>query len=648
MKIKLISVIISNFKGIRDLKIEFNGNNASIFGFNGTGKSSIFDAWTWLLFDKDSNGKTDFEIKTLDSNSNVIHHLEHSVTARIDIDGKEVTLKKVFTEKWTKKRGEQDQTFTGHETQYWKGELPVTKREYDDYISSLIPESIFRIVSQPAYFNTMKWQDRRKMLFEISGEFDESQIFEKVPEAKVIMDELKEHGTDNFKKIIVSRKAQINKNLKDIPTRIDELHKSTPALVENFDELKADKETYESQIRVTDKKIETLENERLNINKALTEYNSKKFKLEDLKKKIEAAAYAGIETLKRQSSSLKMQIEDKKNKIELFSRRAEQDRNDLLQKIEEFEELGRAWHTENEKKFEQPDLHIFTCPTCKQALPPGEAESKLEEMKSSFMENKKKTLSNLSIKGKNKKEEKIKLEASIKEKEDAIEAIKNEVLDIEKELKNVTAEIDKNSVVTVNYDENEDYKKLVAEIESFKAGEVDSEAIKELKESKARLRGYINDIEQKLYSKTVVEQNKKRIEELQNEEKRLSEDFCNVERKEFLLEAYIKAKADLISEQINSKFELVKFKLFDIQVNGGLNETCETLIKGVPYSSNLNTAGKLQAGLDIIKTFSKQYDISVPVFLDNRESVIEIPEIESQIINLLVSKEDIKIRVEVA
>jgi DNA repair exonuclease SbcCD ATPase subunit len=648
MKIKLLNLIIQNFKGLQELAIDFAGNNTSIYGYNGTGKSTIFDAWTWLLFDKDSNGKTDFEIKTLDKNNKVINHLEHIVSAKIVVDDKEVVLKKIFTEKWTKKRGEQDATFTGHETQYWKGELPVTKREYDDFISSLVPENIFRIVSQPSFFNSMKWQDRRKMLFEISGEFDENEILKAVPEAAEIIDVIKEHGTDNFKKILVSRKAQINKSIKDIPTRIDELYKSTPALVENFEELKSDKETYESQIRNTDKKIEAFETERQDINKSVTEYNSKKFKLEDIKKKIEKEAYAAIDEMRRQKSTLKVQIEDKNNKIELFSKRVEQDKNDLLLNTEQFAEFGRKWHIENEKKFEQPDLHILTCPTCRQALPPGDAESKIEEMKTAFSDNKKKILSDLSTKGKNKKEEKVKLEAAIKEKEDAIESIKTEVLALEKDLENINAELEKNNTVIVNYEGNEEYRSLVAEIESFKAGEVDNEKIKELRESKVKLRGYINDIEQKLYSKTIVEQNKKRIEELQNEEKRLSEDFSNVERQEFLLESYIKAKTDLISEQINSKFELVKFKLFDVQVNGALNETCETMINGVPYTSNLNTAGKVQAGLDIIKTFARHYNVDVPVFLDNRETVVKIPQIKSQIINLYVSAEDKKIRVEVA
>ena len=170
MEIKLFNLKMKNFKGIKELEIAFDGKNTDIYGKNATGKTTIFDAFKWLFFDKDSNDRKDFNIKTLDKDNNPIHHLEHEVEATLIIDGQDMIFRKMLQEKWVKKRGQSEQEFSGHETNYWIDEVPVKKKDYEEKINSLIPESLFKLITDPSYFNNqLKWTERRELLINISG-----------------------------------------------------------------------------------------------------------------------------------------------------------------------------------------------------------------------------------------------------------------------------------------------------------------------------------------------------------------------------------------------------------------------------------------------------------------------------------------------
>ena len=124
----------------------------------------------------------------------------------------------------------------------------------------------------------------------------------------------------------------------------------------------------------------------------------------------------------------------------------------------------------------------------------------------------------------------------------------------------------------------------------------------------------------------------------------MAQEIANIEKTQYTIENFIKLKVDTIENRINEKFSLVKFKLFEDQINGGQVETCEALVNGVPFSS-LNTASKINAGIDIINTLCEFYNVSAPIFIDNRESVVKLLDSNSQIINLIVSESDKKLRI---
>ena len=222
MDIRINRLLLQNFKGIKHLEINADGANLKIYGDNATGKTTVFDAFTWVLFGKDSLGRSDFGIKTQDENGNVIHNLEHTVECELAIDNSILTLKKIYAEKWTKKRGSAEADFSGHETKYFINEVPSTKKEYEQKIAMYIDESLFKTITNPLYFNEhLKWQDRRAILLSLCNEnISDEDILARSPEFSPLLDELKGRTVSEYSKIIKSRQSAINDELKAIPQRI--------------------------------------------------------------------------------------------------------------------------------------------------------------------------------------------------------------------------------------------------------------------------------------------------------------------------------------------------------------------------------------------------------------------------------------------
>ena len=259
MDIRINKMMLQNFKGIKSLEINADGESLSIYGDNATGETTVFDAFTWLLFNKDSLGRSDFGIKTQDENGNPIHNLEHSVECELAIDNSILTLKKIFTEKWTKKRGSAEAEFTGHETKYFVNEVPVPKKDYEAKITSIIDETLFKIITNPLYFNEhMKWQDRRAILLSLCENITDEDILANNEQFAPLSAELKGRTVQEFKKIVQSKQSAINDNLKAIPGRISEANLAIPENVANVDE--SEKASIEKKIADLNDEINNIKN----------------------------------------------------------------------------------------------------------------------------------------------------------------------------------------------------------------------------------------------------------------------------------------------------------------------------------------------------------------------------------------------------
>jgi len=646
MKMRLLKLSLKNFKGIKEFTLDTNGGkNTNIYGDNGTGKTTIFDAFTWLLFDKDSSDRSKFDIQPLDKQGNVIHMIDTEVEGVLDIDGKTITLKKILREKWVKKRGEAESELKGTETLYYINDVPVKQSEYKAYINELIDESIFKMITNPLYFGlVLKWQDRRKVLLDMVGDVTNEDVISSRNDLKELAFLLNNTDIETLKKSIVARKKKLNDDIKAIPYRIDELNNTIQEF--DFEALEFRKKFIQTAIDNIEAKLadsSKIDEEVLKDKKRLYELQSELMMIEQEAKN---EVYKEYEQLNKELQNTLIELNTEKSRLaqqEILIENAEEEIERLKK---ENEELREKWREENKKELTF-DENLFVCPVCKRPFEEADIEAKKEEMLKNFNFEKAETLKKITAQGKenNRKIEELKKKIS----EINVEEIQAKIIVLDKRAKDIKAKID-NFKPVINLDNNERYKGIKSEIETIE-NKLSKQYINtekdELKKKLVELKKELEQVNSKLAYKEHNEKAKARIEELKKQERELARQIAELERQEFLAEEFIKAKVELLQSKIDSKFKYVKFKMFDIQVNGGIAETCEPMVNGVPFSTNLNSGARINAGLDIINALCDYYNIQAPIFIDNKESITKLIETKSQVISLIVSERDKKLRVEV-
>lgn len=634
-KIVVVSIKLRNFKGIRSLDVAFNGHT-KVYGDNATGKTTIQDGFMWCLFGKDSSNKADFDIKTLDSRGVPAHNLEHSVEVDLLADGKQVLLKKVYSEKYTKKRGSAQAEFTGHTIDHFYDNVPVKEKDYQDRIRQIVDENIFRLITDPRYFNeVLKWVDRRKILMAVCGDISLADVIAANPELARLTEIIGDHSIDDYKKIVQGKKAEINRELEKIPTRIDEVNKAmaevrpdiakVPGMLEELWKKKAALESQLADIRnggaLSAKRIE-LQNVQADIQELKNAYDiGRSERLSPLNKEL------GELATKR--SVLPGQIKAKEATISDLRQIIEAHERDLVS-------IRAHWFA-----VEAQEINVTThCPTCKQAIPEIEVNSARERALNAKADN----LADITARGKEKaakvEEHKASIEtlsAEVATLGAQLSTIDKEILDLKERIAAIQAE---QPIVPGSLLE----KKTLIENEIHNINASEGGLIKNVEDQIAVVNTEINVLHADLQKEQSNKSGHARIEELAALQKALAKEYEELEANLFLIESFIRAKVDLLESTINSKFSLARFKLFEDQINGGLQEVCETTLNGVPYSS-INNAGKIQVGMDIIKTMQAHYQITGPVWIDNRESIVELPAMDCQTISLIVSEPDKILRV---
>lgn len=649
MNIKILEIFLKNFKGILEKKINFE-DVTLIFGDNATGKTSIVDAFHWCFFDKDSSESKNFNIKTLDKDNNPIHGLEHEVSCVLEIDGKPHIFKKVFKEKWTRKRGMKDEVFSGHTTDYFIDEVPKKKKEYEAYIGEILQEEQFKLLSNLLYFNKLHWTKQREYLSSLlPKKIEDSDVLSKDNSLQEIINNLEDKSIEDYIKILRSQKKKFQEELDKIPTRIDELRNNLPSLEDgiDFNNLEEEREKLQRNIKIFEEKEQQLlqGDDSSSLKSQIGELELNKVELEvQLKNnfsKEEFDLQGQISSNKSKFSNLKFKKESLLERLNMYKE------NISLQG--ELDALREEWKVENKKTFQEPSRDEFICPTCKQHLPLQDVDVRVDEMKRNFESEKNKKINKL-------KKEGVSLSEKIKESKEKIDSTKKEVKELEKEildqeeiLKELESKLNslRENKQELDYTKNSKWVELNTQIESLKESlkqDDSKEKLQELRNKKDSCNQNLDKLKDILRNKDVIEKSKERELELNSQAKDLSNKIASIEGKLFSTERYNRVKAELLEEQINSMFKLSKFKLFDRQINGGIVECCEVTHNGVPYS-DLNNAMRINIGLDIINTLSKHFGASCPIFIDNAEGVIKTIEVDSQIIKLVV-KEGVNLEVE--
>ena len=634
MNIKIDKLILQNFKGIGNLEIYAGGKNLNIYGNNATGKTTIFDAFMWLLFNKDSLGRSDFGIKTQDSEGNTIHNLEHSVECVLTIDDAILTLKKVYAEKWTKKRGSAEAEFSGHETKYFINEVPSTKGEYTAKISSIIDEELFKTITNPLYFNEhLKWQDRRAILLSICGDMSDADIIASSSEFSSLLDELKGRTIQEYKKIIQSKQAGINDELKTLPQRIAEARLAIPETEASYTE--ADKEVIENKIAELNDEIIAIRNGSgsAGIESDLRALRSDKARLENSK--------CDISTLNQELSDAQINLQNIKNRINLCREHIATYHQHIEYLSHQADALRKDWHKVNATQYTDSGM----CPTCGQPLPAEQIES----AKAKFNTARAEQLETITEKGKQVKAEIEERQKMLSDRVKNLEELEKSVADYTTKIENITATIE-----TQKAEFNIEIENAISVID-LRIAELEKTALNSSEAIKSKIdiiqdqitteKAKLDEINTVLFNGAITERQLKRIADLEADEKRLAGAYAELEKTSFLIDNFLKFKIELLSNKINELFRFAKFKLFDVQINGGVAECCEVTYQGVPYS-DLNNASKLNIGLDIINTLCKVHDKTAPIIVDNAESVVALADTDSQKICLYVNGQDKSLRIE--
>lgn len=640
MEIKINRLTLENFKCHRLLNLQLDGRSVSIYGDNATGKTSIYDALTWLLFGKDSsgNGEKNIDIKPLDPSGEVRDHQAiTSVEAEFQADGETVTLRRTYREIWTTRRGTGDPMYEGNTSDYFVDGVPQKKNAFDAKVRELVPEDRFRMLTSVSYFAAgMKWQDRRAVLFDMAGTLTDKEIMAGAPQFAPLLDSMGRLSLSDYKAKLLSQKKGLTGVRDDAPTRINECQRVLDDLQGiDFEDarkeekyLSAEKEDLSRQLISLEQDAE-LEKKRLELREAKLERDTLKSRNMAHRDSQKAAG--------PDMGKLQQEIADEVRRLGDDRRYLQRERDAVAGMESRVASLREEYVAVNGESFAGGK-----CPACGQMLP----FEKLQEATRAFNRDKELRLEKImksadALKGdiRARDERNGNLEEGIRKREARISQLNGEL------------EAARGGVQEVQ--DLPEYAEAMAEKEQRISGLQDeinclmADSSKVRNSIRANLAAVTDQLSftQKLLAKeAVLEQTRKRVEELKADARNASEALESIEKMLYLMEEFTRYKAKRVESSVNDLFRLASFRLFREQANGGLEERCDAQYDGVPFLG-LNNGMKVNVGIDIINALSRFYGVTVPLFVDNAEAVTRLESCNAQVIRLVVSEEDKELRI---
>lgn len=638
IRIKRLS--LENFKCHKNLTLDFMGANASVYGDNATGKTSIYDALTWLLFGKDSqgNGEKNIEIKPLNMLGEVKDHdAITSVEAVLLVNDEEITLKRTYQEVWTTKRGSSEATYDGNTSEYYVNGVPCKKFAFADKVNELVDEDTFRMLTSVSHFaNGITWQDRRAVLFKVAGVMDDTQIMATDESFKPLLDSMGRLSLDDYKKKLLAEKRGFVGAKTEIPARISECEKTIEDVEKlEFGKAKAEVELLTAQRESLEAQLLSIEHnsaadrKRIEIREAQLELGT----IENENRAFRASQTVGavdVGGLKLDLLGLQSQLKKKETWISISE-------SNIAKFDKDISESRERWISTNNETFGGGN-----CPTCGQTLPAAQLKAATD----SFEAQKAKRLREIEQTANASKAAKANEKTHIND-------LKNEIKEIEADINQKQAEIIAAEASVIEPVDMADYqtkKAVVTDKINALSGELadmmaDSTAARnDLQRQITEVKAQIS-VQMEIISKeSLLEYSRKRVEELKEDARNAAQCLEAIENMLFLMDEYSRYKTKFVEDSINSLFRIARFRLFREQANGGIEDRCDVVYEGVPYI-NINNGAKINVGIDIINTLSKSYGVTVPLFVDNAESVTRIESSNTQIIRLVVSENDKELRI---
>jgi predicted nucleic acid-binding Zn-ribbon protein len=645
---KILTLTLENFQGVPSATFCFSGKTAHVYGENATGKTTIFNAFSWLLFGQPGTDIKRYTPKTY-SESGEVHNTEHKALVALKLDdGRMITFGKTFKEVWKKKRGSAEAEFSGHTTEYFVDGVPVSEAQYNAQIISVIGTvERARMLTNPAYFSEkLDWKERRKMLLTLCAERSDLDIMRSAPALAELLTLLLKPGTadqyytaDELKAIAAAQRKKINDELTLIPARIDEcklairdcviargsysagtleaelrrLHGERDALVAQKAEMySGDTALQEINTQIAQKKAD--------IATARAAFMDGQYKAGEDTRSVMQAKRAEVDMVRQQLA----QYSDELLSLTLNAKRLEAQREALLA---EFENV-------NATRF---DSNATTCVTCGQALPIEHVES----AKSAFNLKRSEQLSDIRLRGATCSTDVIRIEQQkIDNAQMRIDDLTKRCSDLETEVSSLAE-----TLVTEEWEKSDEYKWRTEELGTLFSTQADAtlavgDAARAIQEQLDKVTAQLSDLEERKAKIDASKAQSERIAELEARQKELTKTFEQTEKTLYLIEQFVRAKVAALTDEINAHFQTLRFKLFNEQINGGLTECCEVMIPSpsgamTPYR-DANHAAQILSGLEVIAVFSKHYGMTFPVFVDNAEAVVEFPTPQFQTVYLAV------------
>lgn len=663
MELKLKELQLDYFKGAqhRVVKMKDQGDTR-IVGDNRSGKTTIFDGYSFAWTGKDSIGRKSFGIKTK-IDGKTMHRCDYKVTARFEADGEPLEVQRVMNEVWRRKNGGEEEELAGHETHYFiNGLEKKTQKEFDAELAQYVGADDFALLSDVTYFLRMTPADQKRMLFTLVRPVTDEEVLDEEPQIREL-DELlggfKEalHGMtiEAYGIDAKEKRSMLKKELESIPTKIATKQEDLPEVEDweevqrHLDEAKAERAKVDGELSDISNRENSRQSERIALQKKI---GDKKAELVSVEAELKRTANAKRNKCLDNIRAMEDEKSAKQRKIERATREIADKRKDIerrearVAKLEqELEEKRKEFFAIRDEEFKMP-TDATVCPTCLRPLDPSALQSKEEEVLASFNENKSFRLSENKTKGATLKNEQAvenqyiaDYKAEIKELEEGIKmmnkGIETLTSDIAHEKEHMPEEVS-------GHMESADTEAIKAEIEELErqAEEKSGEQLEdntELMKRKSDINARISDYDGRIANKTTYERIMNGIRDLQRQQLNINKELAKADRVVELVDLFIKTKDQMLIERINSLFQVVKFNFLSQRLNGNDNITCECTVNGVDIK-DVNNADRINAGLDIINAFCRAKDIYIPIFVDNAEGVQRTIATRSQKVLLYVKQ----------
>lgn len=646
---KLLNLTLDNFKGTKHFSLDLpDGCGAAIYGENGTGKTTLADAWCWLLFGVDSKGQSDSKNGGFQVSTKGTSGLDYSVSAVIEVDGRTHTLRRVYREEFSRKNGESEKGQAKNHTDYYLDDTPLkTKKQYDAFIDTLFPSrEIGRALTIPSYFpGELDPNSRRELLLKLfSPEITEDSVIERHPELERLRTYKGYKTVEQYREWAKGKRTAINKVLDSIPGRIDEANLAkreevpTPEDDAVFQRLQAEKAKLAMKISAVRSGSAQMD--------AIRRRNETEALLSERRATYMGKFLHANDALNADAHALRKEISDKERNLFTLKRNHE-NRVLFMENIrKEIGRLNEEWQEWQGKRFDESST---ICPTCGQPLPPEQ----MQEAREKFNLTRSETIRQIEEKGAELGEHRKQDSIIVKEERQAIAAVEQEIAELQEKVEKLAAAI----VTPPPFEETEDFRKLTKEIEGLRQEEAILKVSAEkqlapLLEKEEAIQQRLDELARKRLNVEMNRQQEQRIRDLLAKQKELNLQLTTLDDGLTLADQFIRLRAMDLEEDINSHFEVVRWKLFDMQVNGGVKTCCEAMADNdngifVEYGSNLNDGRRIQAGVDIINAITKATGVTAPIWIDGAGEMTKELHTQSQCIRLYASGADKALRVEV-